>query len=89
MRPTLVRLVRIIPRSQLVGDSASSKPIRPLPGPVRSDVKKPTLIELLQERSKAADFPANIRIEPVVPRNAFRDVAPEVRSELKELLKER
>ena len=91
MRPSLPRLVRILPRSQLSAELPSSAPPRVMPGPHRHDTHKITLIEMLQQRKKKAGtkFPTNIRIEPVVPKQALKNVSSETRQELKELLKER
>ncbi|GBE82384.1 hypothetical protein BKA93DRAFT_760729 [Sparassis latifolia] len=86
MRPSFPRLVRIIPRSQLVTQEA-----RPLPEPERSDIKRTPLIELLQQRQASAGshYPSNIRIEPVLTKATFKDVPKDIREELKTHLKER
>ncbi len=91
MRPTIPRLLRIIPRSQLTAESPSLKPIRPLPSPVRSDVKHPTLIQVLQKRQKDAgeDFPPNLRIEPELTKKVFRGIPAEIREGLKAVVRER
>lgn len=89
MRPTIPRLVRVIPRSQLVAENPSLKPIRP--PPIRSDVKRPTLIEVLQKRKKDAgrSFPPNIRIEPELTKRVFKGIPADVRDGLKAVVKER
>ena len=58
---------------------------------MRSDIKKPTLIEHLLQTKEAmgAQFPSNIRIEPVLTKQTFEGVPSEVRDQLKELVKER
>ncbi|KAJ3481556.1 hypothetical protein NLI96_g7584 [Meripilus lineatus] len=92
MRPTIPRLLRIIPRSQLKTESPSTKPIRPLPPPpTRSDVKRPTLIQVLQQRQKEAgdNFPPNLRIEAELTKRSFKGVPAEIREELKEVVRER
>jgi len=91
MRPSIPRLVRIIPRSQLKAELPSVASARLVPTPHRSDARLPTLIELMQKRKEQAgdEFPLNIRIEPVLSKKTLRNVAPEIRQELKELLRER
>ena len=88
MRPSLPRLVRVIPRTQLQPEELRKLPI---PEPVRSDVRRLTLIELLQKRKEEAgsDFPSNIRIEPVLTKKSFDGMKKEHIVELKSLLKER
>lgn len=88
MRPSLPRLVRVIPRGQLKSEQLRTVPIPQL---VRSDVKRPTLIELLQKRRAEAgnDYPPNIRIEPALTKKSFSGVKKEHIIELKALLKER
>ncbi|KAI0709032.1 hypothetical protein C8Q76DRAFT_769984 [Earliella scabrosa] len=84
MRPTLVRLVRVIPRSQV--DPA----LRPLPEPVRSDVPRLSLIEILQKRKEeaGANYPPNIRIESLDTKTALRGLPREARKSLANMLKE-
>lgn len=91
MRPTLPRLVRVIPRSQLASENSSAAVIQPLRPPKRSDIEKPTLIdELLKRKAQMGDkYPSNIRIEPMLPKSTFKGVPAETRDELRELLKER
>lgn len=88
MRPSLVRLVRVIPRSQLRPEDLRTVPISQ---PVRSDEVRPTLIELLQKRKADAgsDYPPNIRIEPTLTKKTFSGMKKEHIVELKALLKER
>lgn len=89
MRPSVPRLVRILPRHAV--DKSGPIPALLVSGLHRSDAKKPTLIELLQKRQQeaGADFPSNIRIEPIVPKQAFKNISPEVRTSLKRLMKEK
>ena len=94
MRATLPRFVRTVTRKQLKAEYADGANIlRPsrLPEPGRSDVKPPTLIDILMKRKEelGADYPPNIRIEPVLAKETFKGVPPEAREELKELLRER
>ena len=88
MRPTIPRLVRVIPRSKVATEYAAS--VQHLPRPARF-VKEPTLIEMLLKRKEemGATYPPNIRIEPVLSKETFEGVPAETREELKELLKER
>lgn len=88
MRPTAARLVRIIPRKSLkVGEHK----IMPPPAPQTQELAKSTLIDILMERQAAvgASWPANIRLEPVVKKEAFKRVHADVRTRFKKLLKER
>ncbi|KAI8998793.1 hypothetical protein BD414DRAFT_512363 [Trametes punicea] len=84
MRPTLARLVRVLPRSQV--DPA----LRPAPAPARSDIHQPSLIEILQKRKEeaGADFPSNIRIEALEAKTALRGLPREARKTLAAMLKE-
>ncbi|KAI0747964.1 hypothetical protein C8Q80DRAFT_705893 [Daedaleopsis nitida] len=84
MRPTLARLVRVVPRSKV------NPALRPIPEPVRSDVPRPSLIEVLQKRQQdaGADFPSNIRIEALEARTALRGLPREARKTMAAMLKE-
>lgn len=88
MRPSVARLVRIIPRTALKVEEA--KVLRP-PAPQTLELKKPTLIETLikQQAEAGGIWPSNIRIEPVVKKEALKTVQSDVRLRLKKLLKER
>lgn len=90
MRATIPRLVRVVPRSKLATEYASVSVVRPLLEPAPS-VKQPTLIDVLLKRKAemGADYPSNIRIEPVLTKETFEGVPADTRKELKELLKER
>ena len=111
MRPTLTRLVAIVPRSAVPKHLQD----RIVPPPPRRSEKpvELTLVDLLnarrETRNKAyADaqqklqqtgelkvdstiqpWPSNLRVEPVVKREAFAKVTKEARMALKEALKER
>ena len=84
MRPTLVRLVRVVPRSQV--DPA----LRPIPQPIRSDAPRPPLIEILQRRKEEVgeSYPANIRIEGLEAKKALQGLPREARKTLANMLKE-
>ncbi|KAF9803782.1 hypothetical protein IEO21_09570 [Rhodonia placenta] len=89
MRPTLVRLVRILPRNQLAQEQIIR--VKPLPEPVRSDVRPPSLIEVLLKRKEVAgsDYPSNIRIEPPLTKASYKGVPTEIRADLREVVRER
>ncbi|KAF8919485.1 hypothetical protein CPB85DRAFT_1276853 [Mucidula mucida] len=86
MRPSFARLVRMLPRSavsseQKVVTSLASRPPR---------TKPLTLIDIMLEKQTLAgnDWPANLRIEPTIPKTAFKHMTPKVRSKLREALRE-
>lgn len=86
MKPSAALLVRIVPRSTVV----SHVNIRPAPAPQIQELQKPTLIDLLMKRKASSPhWPSNIRLEPVVKKEAFKRVQSDVRTRLKKLLKER
>ena len=111
MRPTLTRLVAIVPRSAVPKHLQD----RIVPPPPRRSEKpvELTLVDLLNARretrnkayadaqqklqqtgelkvdSSIQPWPSNLRVEPVVKREAFAKVTKEARMALKEALKER
>lgn len=89
MRPTIPRLVRVIPKSRLVEQGIPLK--RAIPEPVRSDVKQPSLIEVLLTRKEEAGaaYPPNIRIEPELKMAHYRRMPKETGMQLKELAREK
>ena len=89
MRATLPRLVRVIPKSQLVEQGIPLR--RALPEPVRSDVKQPSLLEVLLKRKEdaGAAYPSNIRIEPELKMAHYRRMRKETGMQLKELAREK
>ncbi|PFH49105.1 hypothetical protein AMATHDRAFT_63754, partial [Amanita thiersii Skay4041] len=84
MYPSTPRLLRVLPRSTL-----TSK-ILPAPAPQITELNRPTLMDALQkQKEKAGDsWPQNIRLEPVVKKEAFKHVQADVRTRLKRLLRE-
>lgn len=90
MRSSATRLLRLIPRKALPENVRE----RIFPPPISQNLEvkgQPSLIDAL-EKLKAdtgKDWPANIRLEPVVKREAFKTVQADVRVRLKKLLKER
>jgi len=89
MHPSLPRLVKVVPKSQLVKQGIPLR--RTVPEPVRSDIKQPTLIEVLLKRKADAgeSYPSNIRIEPELKMAHFRRFPKEVGMELKEMAREK
>ncbi|KAL0947326.1 hypothetical protein HGRIS_013445 [Hohenbuehelia grisea] len=88
MRPSVARLVRIIPRSSV---QASEITIVRRPEPQTLELEKPTLIDVFMKRQEEAgsNWPMNLRIEPVVKKQALHRVKADARTQLKELLRER
>jgi hypothetical protein len=78
---------RVIPKSEVAGQNVS----RVFPAPVTS--KQPsvtTLNLLLQQKAEAgADYPANIRLEPPLVKTTLARVPADIRTELKDYLRER
>ncbi|KAI4519188.1 hypothetical protein K525DRAFT_258731 [Schizophyllum commune Loenen D] len=87
MRATAVRSLEVIKKSVLENGVRVIPRIQPLTRATR----EPTVLELLQERRKAAgaQWPANIRLEPAVPKTALVDVERHARRKLKLLTRER
>jgi len=85
MRPSMVRLVQIVPRNALQGK------IIPPSARQTPDLEKSTVVNILmRERDTSGElWPRNIRIEPVIKKEAFKRVQSDVRVRLKKLLKER
>jgi hypothetical protein len=78
-------LVQIVPRNALQGK------IIPPSAPQTLDLEKSTVVNILmRERDISGElWPRNIRIEPVIKKEAFKRVQSDVRVRLKKLLKER
>ncbi|EAU88391.1 hypothetical protein CC1G_05157 [Coprinopsis cinerea okayama7 len=87
MRPTVARLVRVLPRSAV---QLPESRIIPRPTPQYEELKKPTVLQLLEKQREEAgeNWPSNIRIEPVIKKQVFKPVKPELRKTLKKMLKE-
>ncbi|KAF9563959.1 hypothetical protein CPC08DRAFT_685928 [Agrocybe pediades] len=88
MRPTPNRLVVVTLRSRL---NVSDSKIYNRPRPQKEDLAIPTLMDLLMARKeKMGDaWPANLRLEPQLKKEVFKEVMPEVRSQLRRMTKER
>ncbi|KAF5324796.1 hypothetical protein D9611_004494 [Ephemerocybe angulata] len=87
MRPTLTRLVRIIPRDAL---KVSERKILPRPTSQQVEHDKPTTMDILfQQQEQAGErWPSNIRLERAVRKKELAEVRPEFRVPIKKLLKE-
>ncbi|KAF8967643.1 hypothetical protein BDZ97DRAFT_501799 [Flammula alnicola] len=88
MRPTASRLVRVVPRKLL---NVSDQKIYMRPRPQTEDLKQPTLMDMLfKKREEAGDaWPLNIRLEPQLKKEVFKEVQPKLRTVLKRMTKER
>jgi hypothetical protein len=87
MRPSIPRLIRIIPKTSL--PSQKVKVVPELPS--YEQAKKTPLIEILLKRKDEAgdNWPPNLRIEPPLSREKFKQVHHDVRVVLKDLLTEK
>ncbi|KAL1748615.1 hypothetical protein HDZ31DRAFT_29291 [Schizophyllum fasciatum] len=87
MRATAIRSLEVISRSVV------DKGVRVTPRlqPLSRATREPTVMQLLEKRREAAgaQWPANIRLEPAVPKVALVDVERQARRKLKLLLRER
>ena len=90
MRPSLPVLVRVLTRSELKLETQAAIVPRPLKGPIRSDKKRPTLIQTLkaEKEKNGKRYPSNVRIEPVLQRHLLAKVEPEARKQLLSMLRE-
>ena len=93
MRPSLPRLVRVLPRSAIaipLPEHGHTPPriYEELPKESR---KQPSFLEFLLKEKEAAgpNFPPNIRIEPVVSKKTFGAVKRDFVAPLKAILRER
>jgi len=87
MRGSLPRLVaRVISKSEIAGQNA-----RVFPAPLSpKEPRVSTLGLLLQQKAEAGvDYPANIRLEPPLVKTTLARVPADVRTELKDYLRER
>lgn len=88
MRGSLPRLVaRVISQSEVAGQHAN----RIFPAPLTPKEPKVTTFDLLlRQRTEAGpDYPANIRLEPPLVKTTLARVPADIRTELKDYLKER
>jgi len=87
MRGSLPRLVaRVISKSEIAGQN-----VRVFPAPVTpKEPRVTTLNLLLQQKVEAgAEYPANIRLEPPLVKTTLARVPADIRTELKDHLRER
>jgi len=61
------------------------------PRPQFEDLKIPTLMDTLMKRKEkmGESWPGNLRLEPQLKKEIFREVIPAVRSQLRRMTKER
>jgi len=88
MFPSLARLLpRVIPRKELINDNITKL----FPEPTQSTQTKLTTLDYLltQKAEAGANYPPNIRIEPVLAKEKLARVPKNTRDQLKEYLKER
>ncbi|EIM82466.1 uncharacterized protein STEHIDRAFT_124573, partial [Stereum hirsutum FP-91666 SS1] len=85
MRPSLPRLIRIVPRATITAPEAI---IEEVP---RELTKRPTLYEILSKRriDAGASYPSNIRLEPPLTKEMFAAVKPWKVRPLKNMVRER
>lgn len=88
MRPSIPRLIRIVPRSKIVAPEAQ---VRIVQEPPRELVQRTTLYEILLKRKKDAgdSYPPNIRLEPPLTKEMFAEVKPWKVKPLKDMVRER
>jgi hypothetical protein len=91
MRPTLTRLVRVLPRSAITLPEHGHPPPRIYEELPKDSRKSPSLLEILLKEKEAAgpNYPPNIRIEPVVSRKTFAGVKRDLVTPMKAILRER
>lgn len=85
MRPSLRRLVHIIPREAL---KVSERKIIPRPIHSQEEFKQLTTIDLLfQQKEQAGEsWPSNIRLERAVRKRELKRVRPDLRVILKKMV---
>lgn len=84
MRQTSVQLMRLIPKSTL-----GNARVLPTLTHIRSQDSTSVFNRLTAQREQAGEaWPKNIRLEPVVKKEAFKRVQADVRNRLKRLLRE-
>ncbi|KAJ7594877.1 hypothetical protein C8J56DRAFT_450916 [Mycena floridula] len=85
MRVYAARLMHVIPRSALKVDQSK---IIPSLKPWKASEATPTVHSILVERREkaGADWPINLRIEPVLNKKSFATVAKPERTKLKKVV---
>jgi len=91
MRPSLPRLVRLLPRSAIALPEHSHPVPRIYEELPKESRRQPSLLEILLKEKEVAgpNYPPNIRIEPVVSKKIFAGVKREFVAPLKAILRER
>jgi hypothetical protein len=92
MRPSLPRLVRLLPRSAVVALPQHGHPPPRIYEELPKDSRKPpSLLEILLQEKEAAgpNYPSNIRIEPVASKKTFAGVKRDLVAPMKAVLRER
>ena len=91
MRPSLPRLVRGLPRSAIAVREHGYPSPRVYEELPKESSRRPSLLEILLKEKEAtgANYPPNIRIEPVVSKKTFAGVKHEFVAPLKAVLRER
>ncbi|KIK69749.1 hypothetical protein GYMLUDRAFT_521455 [Collybiopsis luxurians FD-317 M1] len=89
MRFSPVRSMRILSRNAV---PPKTRIIPSLPAILKASAEtaQPTVIDILTKRKTAAaeNWPANLRIEPIVQKKDLKNVHASIRPQLKELMKE-
>ncbi|KAI0295518.1 hypothetical protein BC826DRAFT_1008219 [Russula brevipes] len=83
MRPSLPRLVRLLPRSAVVALPQHGRP------PPRIYEELPKDSRNLQKEAAGPNYPSNIRIEPVASKKTFAGVKRDLVAPMKAVLRER
>ncbi|KAF8721905.1 hypothetical protein AX14_010115 [Amanita brunnescens Koide BX004] len=84
MRQTTVQLMRLVPRNAL-----GKARVLPTLAHTRSQDSGTVLTHLMGQREEAGEaWPKNIRLEPVLKKEAFKRVHADIRNRLKRLMRE-
>ena len=91
MRPSLPRLVRVLPRSAIALPELNQAPPKIYDELPKSCRMSPSLLEVLLKEKELAgsDYPPNIRIETPVSKKTFAGVKRDFVAPLKAILRER
>ncbi|KAF8275224.1 hypothetical protein EI94DRAFT_41529 [Lactarius quietus] len=91
MRPSLRRLVRVLPRSTIALPEHGQVPPKIYDELPKSSRTSPSLLEVLLKEKELAgsDYPPNVRIETPVSKKTFAGVKHDLVVPLKGMLRER
>lgn len=91
MRPSLTRLVRVLPRSAIALPKHGRAPPKIYDELPKSSRMSPSLLEILLKEKELAgsNYPPNIRIETPVSKKTFAGVKRDLVAPLKAILRER